>query len=68
MKYRNKLDALAEALLLKEELVESEIESILGAPAYKKAEPESGEKESADSEGDAQPEEKSDSDETKDKD
>ena len=32
---RNKLDALAEALLLKEELTESEIEAIIGAPAYK---------------------------------
>lgn len=32
---RNKLDALAEALLLKEELTESEIEAIIGSPAYK---------------------------------
>lgn len=33
--HRNKLDALAEALLIKEELVETEIESILGIPAYR---------------------------------
>ncbi len=32
---RNKLDALAEALLVKEELSEQEIEKILGAPAYR---------------------------------
>ncbi len=46
MKHRNKLDALAEALLLKEELTEAEIEAILGAPAYKKADSESDEPES----------------------
>ncbi len=46
MKHRNKLDALAEALLLKEELTEAEIEVILGAPAYKKADSESDEPES----------------------
>ncbi|MBR0237885.1 MAG: ATP-dependent zinc metalloprotease FtsH [Thermoguttaceae bacterium] len=50
MNHRNKLDALAEALLLKEELTESEIEAILGAPAYKKeADSNSDDSESADS-------------------
>ena len=50
MNHRNKLDALAEALLLKEELTESEIEAILGAPAYKKeADSDSDDSESADS-------------------
>ena len=44
--HRNKLDALAEALLLKEELTEAEIEVILGAPAYKKADSDSDEPES----------------------
>lgn len=60
--HRNKLDALAEALLLKEELTEVEIESILGAPAYKKVEPESGESESVDSEDGEQSQEKNESD------
>ena len=55
--HRNKLDALAEALLLKEELTEAEIEVILGAPAYKKA----------DSQDDAQPKDESASDESQDK-
>ena len=36
--HRNKLDALAEALLVKEELSESEIEKYLGAPAYREEE------------------------------
>lgn len=69
MKHRNKLDALAEALLLKEELTEAEIESILGAPAYKKeSESDSDEPESADSQDDVQPKDESASDESQDKD
>ena len=68
MEHRNKLDALAEALLLKEELSEAEIEAILGAPAYKKADSDSDELESADSQDDAQPKDESASDESQDKD
>ena len=68
MEHRNKLDALAEALLLKEELTESEIEAILGAPAYKKADSDSDEPESAHSQDDAQPKDESASDESQDKD
>ena len=64
MKHRNKLDALAEALLLKEELTEAEIEVILGAPAYKKTNLES---DKSDSQDDAQPKDKSASDESQDK-
>ena len=64
MKHRNKLDALAEALLLKEELTEAEIEVILGAPAYKKTDSESDKSES---QGDAQPKDESASDESQDK-
>ncbi|MBR5709221.1 MAG: ATP-dependent zinc metalloprotease FtsH [Thermoguttaceae bacterium] len=67
--HRNKLDALAEALLLKEELTESEIEVILGAPAYKKADTDSDESESnADSQDDVQPKDESSSDDPEDKD
>ena len=53
---------------MKVELAESEIEAILGAPAYKKADSDSDELESADSQDDAQPKDESDSDESQDKD
>ena len=68
MEHRNKLDALAEALLLKEELTEAEIETILGAPAYKKADSDSDEPESSDSQDENQSPDESASDESQDKD
>ena len=56
------------ALLLKEELTEAEIETILGAPAYKKADSDSDEPESSDSQDENQSPDESASDESQDKD